>query len=132
MEETTMNYDDFVGQVQHRARLADGSEAMRAIHATLETLNERLWGGEAGDLAAQLPQEIGSYLRQPALQEKFGLHEFYERVALREGASVSEAAFHAAAVVSVLDDAVSRGEMDDVRAQLPKEYDRLFEVPQPL
>lgn len=125
-----MNYDEFVGQVQHRAQLADGGEAMRAIHATLETLNQRLAGGEADDLAAQLPREIGSYLRQPVLQEKFGLNEFFERVAECEGVSVSDAAFHASAVVSVLCDAVSHGEMDDVRAQLPKEYDRLFEVAQ--
>jgi uncharacterized protein (DUF2267 family) len=105
---------------------------MRAIHATLETLNARLAGGEADDLAAQLPTEISSYLRQPVLQEKFGLHEFFERVAMceGEGVSVSDAAFHASAVVSVLCDAVSRGEMDDVRAQLPKEYARLFEVAQ--
>ena len=125
-----MNYDEFVGQVQHRAHLADGGQAMRAIHATLETLNERLVGGEADDLAAQLPTEIGSYLREPVLQEKFGFHEFFERVAVREEVPISDAAFHASAVVSVLCNAVSRGEMEDVRSQLPKEYDRLFEVAQ--
>ena len=57
-----------------------------AITATLETLNERLTGGEAKDLAAQLPKEV-----QPALQPKteeaeaFSLEEFYRRVAEREG-----------------------------------------------
>jgi uncharacterized protein (DUF2267 family) len=32
--------------------------AENAITATLETLNERITGGEARDLAAQLPEEI--------------------------------------------------------------------------
>ena len=126
-----MKYDEFVGQVQHRARLADGGQAMRAIHATLATLHERLFGGESKDLAAQLPVEIGAYLRQPAFSIKFGVQEFFERVALREGVSVSKATFHASAVMSVLSDAVSPGEMDDVRAQLPKEYDRLFQFTHP-
>jgi uncharacterized protein (DUF2267 family) len=123
-----MKYDEFLGQVQYRARLADGGQAIRAIHATLETLGERLVGDEASDLAAQLPPEIGAYLKVPMFQEKFGLKEFFERVAEREEVPVSDAAFHACAVVSVLCDAVSHGEMADVRSQLPGEYDRLFEV----
>ena len=121
-----MQYEQFLGQVQHRARLADSGETIRAIRATLETLNERLMGDEADDLAAQLPAEIGIYLQQPSSQKKFGLEEFFERVAIREQVSISDAAFHASAVVSVLCDAVTDGEIDDVRAQLPKEYNRLF------
>jgi uncharacterized protein (DUF2267 family) len=38
------------------------------------------------------------------------------------------AAFHARAVIEVLSEAVSKGELDDVRAQLPAEFDRLFEA----
>jgi uncharacterized protein (DUF2267 family) len=40
-------------------------QAENAIIATLETLNERITGGEARDLAAQPPEEI-----QPALRPK--------------------------------------------------------------
>lgn len=58
-----MQYDQFVGQVQHRAHLANSGQALRVIHATLETLNERLRGNEADDLAAQLPEEMGAFLR---------------------------------------------------------------------
>ncbi len=39
-----------------------------------------------------------------------------------------EAVYHARAVIEVLSEAVSKGEMDDVRAQLPAEFDRLFEA----
>ena len=58
-----MKHDEFIGQVQHRARLSSRGEAERATRATLETLAERLSGGEAKDLASQLPSEIGEHLR---------------------------------------------------------------------
>ncbi len=42
------------------------------------------------------------------------------------GSVLPKAAFHARMVISVLQEAVSQGEIDDVRSQLPPEYDRLF------
>ena len=124
-----MKHDGFIGQVQHRARLSSRGAAERATRATLETLAERLAGGEAKDLAAQLPPEIGEHLKGQwsALGERFSLDEFFRRVSLREGVDLSDAVFHARAVIEVLSEAVSQGEMDDVRAQLPTEFDRLFE-----
>jgi uncharacterized protein (DUF2267 family) len=124
-----MKHDEFIGQVQHRARLSSRGEAERATRATLETLAERLAGGEAKDLASQLPQEIGEYLRREwsGMGERFSLDEFFRRVSLREGVDLPDAIFHARAVIEVVSEAVSKGEMDDVRAQLPAEFDRLFE-----
>ncbi len=123
-----MQYDEFIGQVQHRARLASRGEATRAVRATLETLGDRLFGGEAGNLAAQLPEEIGLYLRRETGGESFGLDEFFERVSVLEGVDLPEAIFHARAVMSVVSDAISPSLLDKVRAQLPAEYDRLFEA----
>ena len=54
--------------------------------------------------------------------------EFFQRVARREGTALPDAIFHAHVVIEVLGEAVSPGEMDDVLAQLPAEYDRLFEA----
>ncbi len=121
-----MTFDEFVGQVQHRARLASNGQAVHIIHATLQTLGERLYGDEANNLAAQLPQEIGAYLRAAEIRESMTLHEFYQRVALREGTEYPDAVYHARSVISVLLDAVSPGEIRDVRAQLPAEYSQLF------
>lgn len=122
-----MQYDEFVGTVQHRARLASSGEAVQAIHATLATLGERLFGGEVDDVAAQLPGEIGFYLTQALEQEAFPVKEFFRRVAEREQADLPDAVYHARAVISVLLDAVSPGEIADMRAQLPSEYDQLFQ-----
>ncbi len=124
-----MKTDQFIGLVQSRARLASTGEALRAVSATLQVLGQRLFGGEAGDLAAQLPSELGHYLLDGQEQgaESFGLDEFFQRVSILEGAALPDAVFHARVVISVLQEAVSRGEMDDVRAQLPEEYGPLFE-----
>ncbi|MDN3509816.1 MAG: DUF2267 domain-containing protein [Candidatus Jettenia sp.] len=125
-----MNYDEFTGQVQSRARLASTDEAIRAIRATLETLGERLFGNEADDLASQLPTELKPYLLQAKSKESFDLNEFFRRVCQKEGGGIElpDAVYHARAVVSVLRDAVSPGELNDVLAQLPSDYDDLFEA----
>lgn len=123
-----MQYDQFVGQVQHRAQLANGGQAVHAIHATLETLGERLFGGEAEQLASQLPAEIGYYLRQARIKDNFGMDEFFDRVSAHEGVALRTAMHHARVVLSVLTEAVSPGEIEDVRAQLPGDLKWVLET----
>jgi uncharacterized protein (DUF2267 family) len=53
--------------------------------------------------------------------------EFFERVSQREGVDGPKAIYHARAIIAMLYEAVSPGEMADVRAQLPADYGRLFE-----
>jgi uncharacterized protein (DUF2267 family) len=124
-----MKHDEFIGQVQHHARLASRGDAEVATRATLETLAERLAGGEANDLASQLPRGIAEYLRTGFAGEgmRFPVAEFFRRVGEREGVDLPKAMYHARAVIAVLYEAVSPGEMADIRAQLPAEYARLFE-----
>ena len=123
----TMQYNEFVGQVQHRAQLASSGKAVHAIHAVLQTLGERLYGAEADNLAAQLPAEIGFYLKQAQKREPLSAREFFARVTEREGVDYPDAVYHARAVMSVVIDAVSPGEIADMRAQLPDEFDPLFQ-----
>ena len=77
-----MKYDEFIAQVQRRARLHTREEAERATRVTLETLAERLLGGAVDNLAAQLPRELTLYLEQPnsGIGESFSLDEFFRRV----------------------------------------------------
>lgn len=123
-----MKYSEFLGKVQNQARLGRESQAVSAVRATLETLGERLAGGQAEHIAAQLPQEIGYYLQQAKRQESFDLDGFYERVAEREGADLPDAVYHSKIVMGVLEEAVTGGEMRDLRAQLPPEFNDLFEM----
>jgi len=47
-------------------------------------------------------------------------------VAEREGIDVGKAGYHARVVIEMLGEAVSLGEMRDVHAQLPADFDPLF------
>jgi uncharacterized protein (DUF2267 family) len=125
-----LKYDEFIGQVRHRAQLSSHAEAERATRATLETLAERLAGGEAHDLASQLPRELAHSLQLPdaGIGAKLTLDEFFELVSEREGVDLSAAAFHARVVIGVLTEAVSIGEIKDVRVQLPTAFAQLFKV----
>ena len=122
-----MQYEEFVGEVQHRARLGSQADAVRAIQATLATLAERLPIDEAKHLAAQLPPAIGHYLQGSNGSERFSLNHFFERVAARERADLADAVHHARAVVSVLNEAITAGQLEQVRSTLPDEFKPLFE-----
>ncbi len=57
------------------------------------------------------------------------MDEFFERVNEKEGGvDLPGAAYHARVVMEVLQEAVTKGELDDVRSQLPAEFDPLFEA----
>lgn len=121
-----MRYGEFVDLVQQRARLNDWSEALAAIEASLKTLGERLTEAEAADLAAQLPPAIGRFLTVVDMNKDFDLETFYEHVSQRESIEQPMAVEHAHAVMSVVAECVSPGELRDVLAQLPEEYNNLL------
>ena len=120
--------DEFLGRVAHHAGLERDS-ARRATDAVLETLAERIAGGEVDDLAERLPMEL-----HPALQRgrdaiggqatRLALDAFVHRIAEREGVSDLEAARHARAVLLTLRETVGEDEFLDVTAQLPGDYIR--------
>jgi uncharacterized protein (DUF2267 family) len=130
VKEEVMTHDEFVGQVQARARLGSRGAAETAIRATLETLAERLEGGIADNIAAQLPQEIAHHLRADVPFTRMSLDEFFGRVHSREGEGVDrpEAVFHSRAVIEVLQEALSQGAVEKLRQQLPAEFTPLFEA----
>lgn len=130
-----MQHDEFIGQVQHRARLASRGEAERATRATLETLGERIPEHLADNLASQLPMEIGDHLRRTitlggaGTGERFDLHEFTRRVSARAGGlDEPVAVYRARVVLEMVDEAVAPGLMAKVREALPDDLETLTEV----
>ena len=59
-------------------------------------------------------------------RETFPVEEFYERVAGKEGVRKDEAVRHARAVATVVQTAVTEGELDGIRSQLDATYGELF------
>lgn len=124
-----MQYEEFIEQVRRRTGLASADEAETATRATLIALGEYLTEGEGLDLASQLPRELAGLLRRqpPDRSMIFSLNDFVQLVAEEEGTSFEEALAHVRAVMGVLEEAVSTGEMEDVRRQFPSEFAPLFE-----
>lgn len=127
-----MQYMEFLRRVEQQIEATQPASdtqraAEQAITATLETLSERLTGGQARDLAEQLPEELQPPLKRVAENaEDLSLEEFYQRVAEREGVDIETARLDASAVMTVLGLAVTPDEFDDVMAQLPAEFNILF------
>lgn len=121
-----MDYHQFIKNVQERAHLSSKDEALNVTRATLETLGERLFQ-ETEQLAAQLPADLANFLTSGTSNQKYEFDEFLQRIGEREGTDPQTARQHAEAVIEVLSEAVTEGEIEDVIEVLPKEYRQLFE-----
>jgi uncharacterized protein (DUF2267 family) len=121
-----VNGEQFIAEVKNLAEIESDEDAQKAIGGTLEPLRERLAGEEPSELAAQLPPEIAPYVEGDGGRESFSVEEFYERVARKEGSSNDEAIRHARAVATVLQTAVTGGELEVIRSQLGNGYEELF------
>ncbi|RZU75558.1 uncharacterized protein (DUF2267 family) [Micromonospora kangleipakensis] len=121
-----MNYAEFLEAVGKRAGMP-AAEAANVIRATLTTLAERVSGGEARDLAAQLPEEFRGYLHKEVdFGERLDLVEFLNEVRARTGMDDQRAAEGARAVLATLREAVSAEELKDLESELPKDIRQLL------
>jgi uncharacterized protein (DUF2267 family) len=109
---------DLVATEAHLGR----EDAERAVHATLQTLGERIDREEARQLAAQLPPGIAPWIATTTSAERFDVDAFAERVARRGGLDDHVARRAASAVLDAVARAVSRKEWDDLVAELPAGY----------
>ncbi|MBC6458940.1 DUF2267 domain-containing protein [Actinomadura sp. HBU206391] len=121
--------EEFVNRVATRAGL-DTRGAQRATEATLETLAERVAGGDVDDLIGQLPVQLHGALKRGRSESpdarRMSLDRFLARIAQREGVSPDKARAHARAVLATLREAVADKEFFDLDAQLPAEFRTLI------
>ncbi|SDJ93025.1 DUF2267 domain-containing protein [Streptomyces indicus] len=118
-----MPYADFLAAVRRRGDYADNDRAADAADAVITVLGERLPPASAGQLAEQLPPRLGKLLanaHSPA--QTWGVHGFVRRVADVTGDPEDIARTHTAAVLGVLADTVSGGELNKLISQLPVAY----------
>ncbi len=129
-----MQYEEFIQQVQAYAELDTPEEALQLTEAVLSTLGERIYRTEQSQMAAQLPRGIKELLvaRQPPENTRnyvqgFTVEEFYNRVGARTNVRYQRAVAQTKAVMAVLQEAVSAGQIDDIKGELPAEFAELFE-----
>ncbi len=129
-----MEYNEFVKRVQDQAEAAAPDEAEAAIKAVLGTLGEMLSATERRHLATQLPKSmkdsVTAWMERPPKEKgrphRFGLEEFYHRVAARSDVRYPTAVKRSQAVMKVLREAVAPGELADIFRELPQEYEELL------
>ncbi|MBE9005592.1 DUF2267 domain-containing protein [Fortiea sp. LEGE XX443] len=126
-----MEYHEFITHVQSLAQSNSREEAELAARATLETIKERIADSEIQDLAAQLPQELSSYLRgqEPASSQVFNLQEFIERVSEKEKIEPTTTAIHVRAVFAVLQNAINPEKFSQFQGHFTHDYEELFAAP---
>jgi uncharacterized protein (DUF2267 family) len=117
-----MNHEEFIGGVAQRAAMS-GDEAEDLTRATLQTLAERISGGEARDLAEQLPAGVGQWpWKDDETPQRFGPEEFVRRVSRRAGMEPDRAREGVRAVFLTVSEAAGGKEFRDVVSQLPKDF----------
>jgi|PlaIllAssembly_1097288.scaffolds.fasta_scaffold375686_2 uncharacterized protein (DUF2267 family) len=121
-----MHYDHFVQKVQEYSGMRNFDEAEKVTRATLETIGERLPKTHRQHLATQLPVEMKEFLPKSLRMQYLTLEEFYQRIGNRTNTGYSEAVKNAKTVVRVLHEAVASGELEDILATFPLEYNELF------
>lgn len=129
-----MQAEEFFQRVQDYAGLDTSEEAQQVTEAVLSTLGERIYRTEQADLAAQLPRGIKEFLvtkqppeNTPGDVQRFTLEEFYSRVGARSGVRYGQAIDRTHAVMAVLQEAVSPGQIADIQQELPDEFRKLFQ-----
>lgn len=117
-----MKEHEIVAAVRQSAGIDSPEQAKQATTATLEVLGARLAGGEPGNVADQLPPGLAVVLPTQGPGERFGVEEFYRRVAEKEACPQPRARQHARAVLAALRVQLTGHEYDHLAAQLPGDY----------
>ncbi len=126
-------YGRLVNQVRVDTELNGDGQAETALEIVLGALVRRLTPGEAEDLIAQLPSLLQpSLYALPLGPDKLVTRETIERE-LVQGLDLesSRAAETLDVVGAVVAQVISRGQMDDVRGQLPDSLREAFSAPSP-
>jgi uncharacterized protein (DUF2267 family) len=124
-----MEEQEFYDRVASRASFESEGEALAITHATLEAFSERISEGQARDLTDDLPRPIAESLTHhhgnPA---ELSLEEVVERIESHDevDADLEARDERIAAVLGTLAEATGEG-FEDLRAQLPSEFEELIE-----
>lgn len=121
-----MKYHVFVERVKDEAGFESLEDAARIIKVVLETLGERISKTEREELAAQVPHELKEYLHKCCEKDRYPLEEFYDRITQRADIGYPDAVRQTLAIIRVLQEAVSPGELRDILNELPDQYAEIF------
>jgi uncharacterized protein (DUF2267 family) len=117
-----MKDEEFISAIRKTSGIEDAEQVKTAARATLRVLSERVSGNQPRGLAGQLPPVVADDMPDQGGGERFGIDEFYQRIAEAEGCSHDDARRHARAVMAAVASAVGRSEIENMLSQLPSDY----------
>lgn len=119
-----MQPKEITEKVQERAGLESFEEANDTVLALLEVLAYRDLGEEREAFAAQLPKEYAEVLTKndPEIKERFDASDMVRRVGKHLDTTLDESRTRTRAAFSVLMDAVSDGQVENLLEVLSDDY----------
>ncbi|MCV6983511.1 CBS domain-containing protein [Mycolicibacterium pulveris] len=125
--ETTLNR--LVNLVHEEAGLDDRDQARAALDVVVSSLVRRLNAGEAKDFVSQLPSLLKPHVRSlpPGPDRSVTQESIEAELVARAGIDEAKATSVFVAVANTVLDSISPGQAEQVRSQLPKELQKLFE-----
>ena len=124
-----MQHDEFIGLVQHRARLDSRGAAEAATRATLETLGQRLAGGKPPTWAPSCHRRYASTSNARTAPPSPSACRTSTNgwLSARDRVSTHRRPPSTPEQLSVVDEAITGAGLQDVRDQLGAEYADLFD-----
>jgi uncharacterized protein (DUF2267 family) len=117
-----VKFQEFVHKVAERSSIDDRFEAEKTAVVVMQGLCDRLPGKEANDLLAQLPAMLKELVIVSPAPLPISAEELVRQVADELDVDPDEARTRIRAVFATLREAVTRGEFEDVLAQLDPDY----------
>lgn len=129
-----MKAHEFLTKVRKRGGYADQARICRVTNTVLGVLAQRLPSDEADDLGAHLPHGIDKWVAtdEPVRQNPFGTDEFHQRVAAALRGTPATAESDAKAVLSIVGEAITADQLDQLLSELDPDYAPLFGKPEPV
>jgi len=123
-----------INAVQAETGLEDRQQAQTAIDTTLALLVRRVTPGEAKDFIAQLPSLLQPALRALPLgpDKSINRETAVAELSKRLGVDAAQAERLIGPVIGTIAKAISPGQAEDLRRQLPEDLRSLFTIPEPV
>lgn len=115
-----MTYRELVKRVQHYSGFSD-SESETALLLFVKNLAARLTPSERKDFASQLPADLKHIAMNEETSRVKTAESFIQLFCLAEGIDEKHAKKQVMSVWRAIKDAISPGEIEDIKAQLPRD-----------
>lgn len=113
-----MTYRQLIKRMQHYSGFSD-SESKNALEIFVKNLGSRLTIGERKDFASQLPPELQDFAMSNRMTKVRTAQGFIDEFRNEEDISEERAKKQIFTAWKVIKEAISEGEVRDIRAQLP-------------